>query len=190
MNREESESEEERWIAGCSLGERDAQRKIFAGLFPYLKGAVRRYIFDEDEIEDVLQEAFIRIFQSLNQFDSQKGSLRAWAARIAINVAITQGKKRKRNQELPGQKDLDLGPSVIESMALNDLIAILKCMPSDQYEVLSLHIIDGYSHKEISKILEINEELSRQRLTRARKWVMKRFKLSGGELVPLIQTLQ
>ena len=70
-------------------------------------------------------------------------------------------------------------------MALEDLIALLKGMPSELYEVLNLILVDGFSHKEAASMLSISAELSRQRLTRARKWVTERFELSGGELTPL-----
>mgnify|MGYP001351779775 FL=1 len=181
--------EEEDWIAACIRGDSGAQRKLFGALFPYLKGAVQRYIFDEDEIQDVLQEAFILIFKNIDMFDAKKGKLRSWASRIAINVAITQGKRRQRIQELPGQTALEVKPSAIETLALSDLISVLKGMPKEQYEVINLYIVEGYSHKEIGEMLGIAAELSRQRLTRAKKWVMERFKLSGGELVPKMQNL-
>ena len=181
----ESEREELQWIEGCKRGDGAAQRHVFGSLFPYLKGAVRRYIYDEDEIQDVLQEAFIRIFKYIDQFDPNRGRMRPWAAKIAINVAITEGKRRQRIQELPGQTALTIDPSALETMALEDLIALLKGMPSELYEVLNLILVDGFSHKEAASMLSISAELSRQRLTRARKWVTERFELSGGELTPL-----
>ena len=185
----DSEHQEAEWIEGCKRGDTAAQRKLFGAMFPYLKGAVRRYIFDEDEVQDVLQEAFIRIFKNLEKFDPSKGKFRSWAARIAVNVAITEGKKRQRIQELPGQTSLEVDPSALETLALGDLISVLKGMPKEQYEVLNLYVVEGYNHKEIGGMLGITPELSRQRLTRARKWVMDRFKLSGGELIPKMQNL-
>ena len=185
----DSERQEEDCIEGCVRGDSGAQKKLFGALFPYLKGAVRRYIYDEDVIQDVLQEAFIRIFKNLSTFDPKKGRLRIWAARIAVNVAITEGKRRQRIKELPGQASLEVSPSAFETLALGDLISVLRGMPEEQYAVLNLHIVEGYSHKEIGEMLGIASELSRQRLTRARKWVMERFNLSGGELVPKMQNL-
>lgn len=179
---EHNEAKERMWAEGCLKGNRKAQKEVFGFLVPYLRGAVRRYIFDEDEVQDVLQEAFIRIFRSIGQFDADRGTLRGWSARIAINVAITEGKKRARQHALPGQVELEVQPQVFEDMAMEDLMEELKEMPEDQYNVLNLHLVDGYSHQEISDIVGITVDLSRQRLARARKWVQTRFELSGDEM--------
>jgi RNA polymerase sigma factor (sigma-70 family) len=181
------EAREQRWARDCGEGSRKAQKEVFEFLAPYLRGAVRRYIFDDEEVQDVLQEAFIRVFRSIHKFDAGRGTLRSWSARIAVNVAITEGKRRARQQALPGQVELQVEPKVLEDMALQDLVTELQGMPEDQYEVLNLHLVDGFSHKEISDMIGITVDLSRQRLARARKWVQTRFELSGDEMRSLNQ---
>ena len=82
------------WMEGCKRGEKAAQKALFQSLVTYLRGVVRRYIWDAEVVEDVLQEAFIRIFRNVGRYDAEKGTVKTWAARIAVNVALTEGKKR------------------------------------------------------------------------------------------------
>lgn len=181
---EPAASEEMRLVEGCKRGERAAQKALFEGLVPYLRGAVRRYIWDDDVVQDVLQEAFIRIFRSLDRYDAAKGSLRTWGARIAVNVAITEGQKRSRWEERAEYAEVQVSPEVLETMAVEDMVDLLRAMPEDQYTVLNLHAFEGFNHDEIGEMMGITAELSRQRLSRARKWVKQRFEREGDEWVP------
>ncbi|MCH1574899.1 MAG: sigma-70 family RNA polymerase sigma factor [Flavobacteriales bacterium] len=167
------------WIEGCKRGEKAAQKALFESLVPYLRGAVRRYIWDSDAAEDVLQEAFVRIFRNVERYDPEKGGVRTWAAKIAVNVALTEGKKRAKWERTGVDVERGSGPEVLENMAMDDLMVVLKTMPEDQYTVLNLHLIEGFNHEEIGEMLTISPELSRQRLARARKWVRQRFEPTG-----------
>lgn len=171
------------WLEGCKKGNRTAQREAYRTLFPILRGAVRRYTKNEADVQDILQEAFIRIFKSTEQFDPTRGSFMNWSIRIAINTAINEGKKRARHRVTEHEVSVPIEPNALQDMALEDLVHTLSAMPEDQYHVLNLHLVDGFSHKEIADLLDITPDISRQRLTRARKWVRDRFELSGNNLV-------
>ena len=172
------------WIEGCKRGDRAAQKALFEWLVPYIRGAVKRYIWDDGLVQDVLQEAFIRIFRNLERFDAEKGSLRPWAARIAVNVAITEGQRRSRAEFPSVQMEAAISPDVLERMAVEDIVKVLRTMPEEQYTVLNLHAFEGFSHDEIGDMMGITAALSRQRLSRARKWVKQRFDRAGDALVP------
>ena len=75
-------------------------------------------------------------------------------------------------------------PDVIHKMGLDDLVQALTAMPTDQHRVFNLHLVDGFSHKEIGEMLNITPDVSRQRLSKARRWIKRRFELSGNDLVP------
>ena len=171
------------WLEGCRKGDRTAQREAYHALFPILRGAVRRYTWSEADVQDILQEAFIRIFKSMEQFDQNRGSFMNWSTRIAINTAINEGKKRARHRVADHEVSVPIESNALQDMALEDLINTLSAMPEDQYHVLNLHLVDGFNHKEIADLLDITPDISRQRLTRARKWVRDRFELSGSDLV-------
>lgn len=177
-------NEEDEWLEGCLEGNRRSQRDAFRHLLPMLRGVVRRYTWNESDVQDILQEAFIRIFKSTNQFDKTKGSFTNWSKRIAINTAINEGKKRMRHRVMDHDASVPIEPDVIRKMDLEDLVQTLTAMPTDQHRVFNLHLVDGFSHKEIGEMLNITPDVSRQRLSKARRWIKRRFELSGNDLVP------
>lgn len=184
MPRTDLNNDEDDWLERCLEGNRRSQRDAFRHLLPILRGVVRRYTWNESDVQDILQEAFIRIFKSAKQFDKTKGSFTNWSKRIAINTAINEGKKRMRHRVMDHGVSVAIQPDVIRKMDLEDLVQTLTAMPTDQHRVFNLHLVDGFSHKEIGKMLNITPDVSRQRLAKARRWIKLRFELAGNDLVP------
>ena len=157
----------------CLKGNRVAQMRLYDLTLPYLRGIVRRYVFNSSDWNDVLQEAYLKIFRHLDKFDSDKGDFRSWGARIAINSAIDYTSKSSLQMtsidELSDSVAITL-PTAIESLSAEEMTLELKKMPSDFYLVFMLSTIEGYSHKEIALMLGISTDTSRQRLARAKKW--------------------
>lgn len=176
-----------RLVQGCLQGQGDAQRKLFDEVVPILRSVARRYVWDDSYVEDVLQETFIRIFQNLSQFDSQRGSFVAWSTKIAANCAIRfgQNQRQHKHQELTPHYETTQSPEVESSLVIDDIMDTLKHMPSDFRNVLMLHAIEGFQHDEIALMLEISAASSRQRMSRARQWLSTRYHVDNGELLPL-----
>lgn len=179
-------------VQECLDGVPTAQRALFTRLLPYLKSAVRRYIWSETDVQDVLQEAFIRIFRNLHQFDQTKGQVLTWARKIAVNVAMTEGIKQSNrmsrlvsnsvNQENEVYSDAH-EHDVLRKLDLESLLQRLQLMPRINYNVLFLYAVDGYSHAEIAAMLDITAVMSRKRLSRAKQWIVSRYYLDGTELI-------
>ena len=74
-------------------------------------------------------------------------------------------------------------PEVLAKLDAEGLLERLKTLPRDQYNVLILHAVDGYSHDEIAVMLDITPATSRKRLSRAKQWILSRFDLDGGEMI-------
>jgi len=179
-------------VQECLDGVPTAQRALFNRLLPYLKSAVRRYIWSETDVQDVLQEAFIRIFRNLDQFDQTKGQVYTWARKIAVNVAITEGiKESKRMSRLDSNSVTQEHEfysdaqehDVLRKLDLESLLQRLQLMPRINYNVLFLYAVDGYSHDEIAAMMDITAVMSRKRLSRAKQWIVSRFYLDGTELI-------
>lgn len=174
-------------VQGCLEGDSTAQRSLFNRLLPYLKSAVRRYVWNESDVQDVLQEAFLRIFRNLHQFDSEKGQVQTWATKIAVNAAITFGMRGMRQSNHEASAHFTASdhrePEVLSQLNAEDLLQRLRALPREQYEVLILHAVEGYSHDEIADLLHVTPMTSRKRLSRAKQWLASRFKLDGGELI-------
>jgi RNA polymerase sigma factor (sigma-70 family) len=163
-------------ITGCLANKREAQREMYSLCLPYLSIIARRYLNEELELKDVLQDSFISIFQKLGQFDENRAGFKTWSTRIVINNCLKRNAKNAKQltEELtPEHHGAPMAPEVFSKLNTEELTDWLKRMPAPLYAVFSLHVVDGFSHQEITGILEINTALSRQRLTRARKWLNK-----------------
>ena len=86
---------DEQIVKDCIAGKRQAQRLLFETFAPLMLGVCSRYCRDRDEAEDVLQEAFIKVFQNLHSFRGE-GSLAGWIKRVIVNHAINYINKRNR----------------------------------------------------------------------------------------------
>ena len=179
-------------VQECLDGVPAAQRALFDSLLPYLKSTVRRYIWSETAAQDILQEVFIRIFRNLHQFDQSRGQILTWARKIAVNVAITEGIKESKRmsrldsnsvtQEKEAYSDAH-EHDVLRKLDLESLLQRLQLMPRNNYNVLFLYAVDGYSHDEIAAMMNITAVVSRKRLSRAKQWIVSRFYLDGTELI-------
>jgi len=159
----------------CQQGNRTGQKLLFKELWPYLNAICKRYINQPEDIKDILQESFMRIFKAINQYDSSKSHIKTWASRITINCCLQHNSKNRisiLNDEL-NELHVVENPCVFEKASDNEILQALKQMPESFYQIFNLSVIDGYSHKEIAEQLKISEALSRQRLKRAKDWVKK-----------------
>ncbi|WP_367390751.1 RNA polymerase sigma factor [Lewinella sp. LCG006] len=161
-------------IERCIANERAAQRQLYGILMPYLNLICLRYLNNSEELQDTLQEVFILIFKNIRQFDQQRASFKTWATQIAINYCL----KNNRTYQLKGTHELivplhetPIDPTIINTLSERDLLRWLKKMPESYFQVFNLYVVDGFSHREIAEILQIDESLSRQRLTRSRTWL-------------------
>lgn len=165
---------DQKLITACIANKRPAQRELYDRCLPYFGLVARRYLNDEAETKDVLQDSFIQLFQKLHQFDDSRASFKTWSTRILINNCLKRNAKNQRlaTEELsPERHATAISPEVLTSFDNKDLTTWLKTMPSEFYEVFNLSVVEGYSHLEIAKFLGIDAALSRQRLSRARKWL-------------------
>ena len=160
--------------------DRTAQRQLYDQLLPYLRGVCRRYLRNDSFTMDVLQESFIKLFRSLDRYDSNRAPLKGWAARIVINTCLNYndrviGAPTDELSEL--DEPVETPATVVETdwAKLTDdrLLGLLRRMPTGYLEVFNLFVIDGYSHQEVANLLSINETTSRQKLTRAKAWLRR-----------------
>lgn len=163
-------------INRCLSNDRAAQNELYRELLPYLNLVCQRYLYEQDQRKDVLQETFIRIFRHLPQFDVQQASFKTWTTKIAINCCLQHNGRRQPHQELvlPRHETL-ISPAALQKLSNEDLLRWLRKMPEQYFEVFNLFVVDGFSHREIAELLDIDESLSRQRLARGRAWLKKRL---------------
>ncbi len=141
-------------------------------------GLCLRYACDETEARDILQDGFVKVFQNLKQFRFQ-GSFEGWVRRIMVNTALERFRKEDHLtasieevdfQDPPGYED------VFSELSAQDLLQMIRDLSPQYRVVFNLYAIEGYSHKEISQMLNISEGTSKSNLSRARSILQERIK--------------
>ena len=137
-----------------------------------------RYVGDMETAQDILQEAFIKVFTSLDMFVG-KGSLEGWIRRIVVNTALEVLRKNDVLRETVGWEEVEINAAIdntaVEKLSADELMAIIASLPSGFRTVFNMFAIEGYSHKEIASALGINESTSRSQYNRARNLIQKKI---------------
>ena len=176
-------------VEGCIQGKSSAQRKLFDAYSRLLLGVCNRYAANIEEAEDIMQEGFVKIFLNIKEFKGE-GSLVAWMRRIMINTAITHYHKMRKHryhddlEEVRESKFEDQDWSEAE-FTREELYNVIHRMPEGYRMVFSLYAVEGYKHREIAEILNIDENTSKSQYSRARRWLQERLiKLRKSESSP------
>jgi len=164
-------------IQACQAKDRAAQKALYLALLPYLRAVINRYLRDNSYEKDALQESFVKIFRSIDKYDPAKAPVKNWAARIVINTCLNYN---ERVIGLPAEEfiaethDSENAEEIkLDKITDEKMLNVLKAMPQGYFEVFNLFVIDEYSHKEIAKMLNIAEAVSRKKLSRAKNWLRK-----------------
>lgn len=153
----------------CRNFERRAQRQMVDLLAPFLSQVCKRYERSRAEVQDLVQEALILIFNNIDQFKGGEKEFFGWSRRIAVNVCLQKIRKKNIQPEsLETGPDPGEIPAVFSQMGVDEILLVLDCLPENQRIVFNLNVLDGYSHAEISQELHIEVSHSRTLLTRAR----------------------
>lgn len=155
----------------------DAFRWIYDQISPKLYFICQRYLQDDDEAKDALQEIFIIIYEKINMFTGA-GSFEGWAKKITVRYCIYILKKRKLNLAFSEdftkpveQKEHDI--EIDEQNTTAKIKKALKQLPDGFRTVINLYVLEDYSHVEIAEMLNISEGTSRSQLNRAKAALRK-----------------
>jgi RNA polymerase sigma-70 factor (ECF subfamily) len=143
-----------------------------------MKGVAFRYVNDSFIAEDVLQEAFVKVFNKIEKFDNT-GPFEAWLRRIVVNTSINYYNSLKKENEKaaefalsPENENAD-NTEEEELYSLKELMDAVNMLPSGYKIVFNMYAIDKYSHKEIAESLKITEGTSKSQLFKARDFLKK-----------------
>lgn len=172
-------------IEACVGGKRSAQKKLFDTFYGKMLGVCMRYTRDKDSAQEVCQEAFIKVFDKLSEFDF-KGSFEGWLRRIMVNASIDAIRKKQRMATATDEdflletntlyeEDDDFDENLLKLKAKYALEAIQALSPAYR-TVFNLYVIENYSHKEIAGILGISEGASKSNLAKAKQNLRKILK--------------
>jgi RNA polymerase sigma-70 factor (ECF subfamily) len=163
-------------IQGCLNENRRAQEFLYKKYSSRVSNICSKYFSNHQDAEDASQETFIKIFKYLKNFRGD-GSFEGWISIIAKNTSIkkiTRLKSREemlqKNKEILTQEHSD--PSIIEDLSIKDIVSTIEKLPKGYKIIFQLHSL-GYSHTEISQMLNIKSGTSRSQLAKARRTILK-----------------
>ncbi len=158
-------------IKQCQAGNRKACEIMYKQFAPKMLAVCMRYAVDKMEAEDMLQNAFIKVFKNLNAYRGE-GSFEGWIRRIMVHSSIEYYRKHHKMMQVLDITEHGHEQSVDAAAAANldvkDLLAMVQQLSPGYRMVFNLYAIEGYSHREIADIMGITEGASKSQLSRAR----------------------
>jgi len=162
---------EELLLAGCLQNNASSQEELYNRFSPRMLGVCYRFAKNREDAEDMLQEGFIKVFTQIHQYRNE-GALEGWIRRIVVHTCINVLKKNKKFSD---SVDISYAsgihvpeeniPSIVQA---KQVVEYIRLLPIGYRTVLNLYAIEGYSHKEIAEMLDIEESTSRSQYTRAK----------------------
>lgn len=162
-------------LQGCRDGNRKHQQMLYEQMYSKMMVVCLRYAKNEDDALDAFQDAFIKVFNKLDQFDGE-GSLEAWIKRIMVNTSIDHLRKQKKhqniisiNEEITGYLiDDEIEEDLLDKVNFNDLLGAIHELSPGYRSVFNMYVVDGFSHQEISEKLGISIGTSKSNLSKAK----------------------
>lgn len=167
--------------AACSRKDCTAEEELYTRYAARVYSLCRRYSESAEDAEDLLQETFLKVFDSISSFQYRgNGSLYAWISRIAVNTAIDRIRDRVRLQIVPFDSSIqeefpDNSKEEIERVPHEALLAMITQLSDVRRVVFNLYCIDEYSHKKIGELLGISEKGSAGILAKAKRQLKKQI---------------
>jgi RNA polymerase sigma factor (sigma-70 family) len=170
---------EEQLIKACIREDAASQKELFTRFGSRMLGVCHRYARTAADAEDILQEAFIKVFDKIGQFKFE-GSFEGWIRRIVVNTALKKYTLMRYDKEVSGIENTNGNQMAEDPLAYihlsqKDLLKLINDLPDGYRTIFNLHIIEGYQHDEIAAMLGIQPGTSRSQLVKARGMLQKQI---------------
>lgn len=156
-------------IESCKINDTKAQSELYKLFSSKLFAVCLKYSRSYAEAEDNLQDAFLTIFKKIDQYKN-KGSFEGWLKRVTINTVLQQYRNEKVfeivNENIIDEVEIDIDE---DTLSIDYLLRIIQELPDRYRLVFNLYVLDGYSHRDIASMLDINIGTSKSNLARARQ---------------------
>ena len=172
-------------IKQCAKTDSKAQSEIYQLYAGKLYSICLKYSKNKQEAQDNFQDGFITIFEKIGQFNFQ-GSFEGWVKRVMVNTVLLKYRNKTVlnivTEEIPDEVIVDIDE---EDVSLEYLLNLIQELPDRYRMVFNLYVMDGYSHKEISEMMQIAEGTSKSNLARARAILKQKIEVhqSGQQSV-------
>jgi RNA polymerase sigma factor (sigma-70 family) len=159
-------------VAGCKLGDRQAQEKFYRRFYKGMMNLCLRYTKNNMDAMEALNTGFYKVFKNFHLYDPSRSAIYTWVRAIIVNSCLDQLKSRKdfiRVVELDPGSDIEIAPEIVSQLSAAHLLGMVRLLPVATQAVFNLFIVEGFSHKEIAGMLNISEGTSKWHLSDARK---------------------
>jgi RNA polymerase sigma-70 factor, ECF subfamily len=178
-------------LSACIAGNHQAQRFLFKKFFSYSKSICLRYTSCNEEAEDVLNEGFLKVFNNLKTYDPTY-PFKAWLRTLMVNTAISYNRKYKKHRdcraELDDAPELGIAEDIVGDITAEEILELVQQLRPAYRDVFLMHVVDGFNHREIAQMLDLNEATVRSNFARARGQlkllVEESFRLPAGIYKP------
>ncbi|MDR3339247.1 MAG: sigma-70 family RNA polymerase sigma factor [Candidatus Symbiothrix sp.] len=168
-------SEEQLIIAGCRKNESWARKRLYELYAPTMMGVCMRYTNNGEAAKDILHEGFIKIFTKIDAFLG-KGSFEGWMRRIFATTALEFLEKEPFVAPEIAEQEENFDETIVERMSAEEIMKCISELSPGYRKIFNLHAIEGYSHAEIAKMLNIKEGSSRSQFAHARQVLQTKIK--------------
>lgn len=166
-------------IKECTAHSRSAQKKLYDRYSPEAYGIIKRFVYNNEPIaKEILNDSFFKVFKDLHKY-SFSGSFEGWIRRIVINTAADHLRKNLRDVQPIKEvraEDAYINSEPVDNLSHKELLQVISTLPDAQREVFNLFVFENYSHKEIAKLLNINQNNCRWHLNDARRRLKEKLK--------------
>ena len=163
-------SELEQLIQGCIHNERGAQEKLYHLFYPRMMALVRRYIDQETQAEEVMNNGYLRAFQKIGQYNFQ-GSFEGWLRKIIFHAVADYVKQNSRysSKVVLVEKDEYVHKDHADKLYYDQLLKLVHALPEATRNVFNMYVMEGFTHREIGNLLGISEGTSKWHLSEGRR---------------------
>lgn len=164
----------------CQQSDRKGQESLYQLLYVDLMRIAMRYTLNECDAQDVLNKAMFKVFTKIADFSGNHENFGGWIKRILVNECIdfTRSKKSLKKVFAENESLADIFHGVQPDENPNYILKLLEALPEKGAQVFNLYVIEGYSHKEISELLDISEANSKWQLhavrRQLREWIIEK----------------
>lgn len=172
-------------IRGCTLNQRGSQEKIYNSFYSYGMAICDRYTKRKEDAVEIFNDSFLKVFKEIHRFKpayaDEGNSFKGWIRQIIIHTAIDHCRKNNKHYFTSEIEESnvyipDSDENALDRISYDEIIQAVKKLSQSYRTVLNLFIIDGFSHEEIARKLDISIGTSKSNLFKARQQLQKILK--------------
>ncbi|MEM7367768.1 MAG: RNA polymerase sigma factor [Bacteroidota bacterium] len=164
-------------VAGCKRGDATFQKALYQRYYRLMFGVCLRYTDNQEDAQDILQEGFIKVYSNIQSFRGQ-GSFEGWVRRIMVHTSIEHYRRNSRYfmVDIKEAGPMEFDGDALSGLSREEILRLVQNLPAGYRTVFSLYVIEGYTHQEISLMLDISIGTSKSQLSRAKKLLQSQLR--------------